>query len=123
MRNILFTVLLTLAFVYSMPAGAGSIMGETVVLGLHWENPSSGHSGVERSLVPIPEVGISGHTLYFEDNHVSLILELYDASNTLVYTTYVEATDTQVVLPSAYTGTYELRLCTESYYFYGEITL
>lgn len=49
MRNILFTVLLTLAFVYSMPAGAGSIMGETVVLGLHWENPSSGHGNYEVS--------------------------------------------------------------------------
>ncbi len=73
-------------------------------------------------IVP-PNVGINDHVLFLLDNHGTFTLELRDSSGTVVYTTYVDATDTQVVLPSAYTGTYELRLCTESYYFYGEITL
>lgn len=123
MRNLLFTVLLMLAFVYSMPASADPIMGDAVVLGLHWEDPSSGHSGVERSLVPFPEVSISSHVLYFMGSHASFTLELRDASDTVVYTAYIYATDTQVSLPTTLTGTYELRLCTDDYYFYGEITL
>ena len=106
-----------------MPVGADPIMGDAIVLGLHWEDPSSGHSGVERSLVPFPEVSISSHVLYFMGSHTSFTLELRDASDTLVYTTYVDATDTQQNLPISLSGTYELRLCTDDYYFYGEITL
>ena len=70
-----------------------------------------------------PEVSLLGYTLYFCEEHISFTLELRDASGTLVYTTYVDATDTQVNLPISLAGTYELRLCTDDYYFYGEITL
>ena len=111
------------AFVCTVPVSADSVMGYPVALGLYWENPSSGQSGVERSLVPCPEVCISEHTLYFLDSHASFTLELRDASDTVVYTTYVDTTDTQVSLPTTLTGTYELRLCTEYYYFYGDIDL
>ena len=106
-----------------MPASADPIMGDAVILALHWEDPSSGHSGVERSLVPFPEVSISDHVLYFMGSHASFALELRNASGILVYTTYVDATDTQASLPTTLTGTYELRLCTDDYYFDGEIDL
>ena len=56
-------------------------------------------------------------------SNASFTLELRDASDTVVYTAYIYATDTQVSLPTTLTGTYELRLCTDDYYFYGEITL
>ena len=56
----------------------------------------------------------------FEDDYT---LELRDATDTVVYTTYVAAGTTQVVLPSTLSGDFELRLVAETYYYRGYISL
>ena len=58
----------------------------------------------------------------FEDD---LTLELRDATDTVVYTTYVAAGTTQVVLPSTLSGNFELRLVPffATYYYRGYIDL
>lgn len=58
----------------------------------------------------------------FEDNFT---LELRDESDTVVYSTYLSAGMTQVVLPSTLLGEYELRILPYSatYYYRGYLNL
>lgn len=123
MRKVVISLVLMSAFVFANFAVADPVFGFPIVLNLTWDNPSSGHNEPERSLIPFPEVSIDGHTIYFEGNHEFFTLELYDESDVLIYTTDVSNTAAQVVIPDTIIGTYEIRLCTENYYFYGMVNL
>ena len=50
-------------------------------------------------------------------------LELRDENDVVVYTDYVPAGTTQVVLPSTLSGDFELRLVADTYYYIGYISL
>ena len=56
----------------------------------------------------------------FEDDY---ILELRDENDVVVYTDYVPAGTTQIVLPSTLSGDFELRLVADTYYYIGYIML
>ena len=56
----------------------------------------------------------------FEDDFT---LELRDEDDTVVYSTFVPAGTTQVVLPSTLSGDFELRLVADTYYYRGLLTL
>lgn len=58
----------------------------------------------------------------FEDDYT---LELRDATDTVVYSTYLPAGTTQVVLPSTLSGSFELRLVPffATYYYRGYLNL
>ena len=56
----------------------------------------------------------------FEDDFT---LELRDENDVVVYTDYVPAGTTQIVLPSTLSGDFELRLVADTYYYRGYITL
>lgn len=56
----------------------------------------------------------------FEDD---FILELRDEDGVVVYTTYVPAGTTMIVLPSTLSGDFELRLVGDTYYYRGYLTL
>ena len=56
----------------------------------------------------------------FEDDY---ILELRDENDVVVYTDYVPAGTTQIVLPSTLSGDFELRLVGDTYYYRGYISL
>ena len=102
---------------------ANNLQGEIVSLTVQIDNNQTGGNNIPKTPILAPLVSIDGYTLYFLSSHSSFTLELRDASDTVVYTTYIDVTDTQVSLPTTLTGTYELRLCTEYYYFYGDIDL
>ena len=50
-------------------------------------------------------------------------LNLYDENEDLVYSVFVPAGTTQVVLPTTLSGSFELRFETDTYYYYGFIYL
>lgn len=56
----------------------------------------------------------------FEDDYT---LELRDENDVIVYTDYVPAGTTQVVLPSTLSGDFELRLVGDTYYYRGYLSL
>lgn len=56
----------------------------------------------------------------FEDDFT---LELRDENDVIVYTDYVPAGTTQVVLPSTLSGGFELRLVADTYYYRRYINL
>lgn len=56
----------------------------------------------------------------FEDDFT---LELLDEDGVVVYSVYVPAGTTQIVLPSTLSGDFELRLLADTYYYRGYISL
>ena len=50
-------------------------------------------------------------------------LNLYDEDGEVVYTVFVPAGTTQVILPTTLSGDFELRFETATYYYYGYISL
>jgi len=56
----------------------------------------------------------------FEDDYT---LELRDEDDNVVYTTYLLAGTTMVILPSTLSGDFELRLVGDSYYYRGYLSL
>ncbi len=56
----------------------------------------------------------------FEDDFT---LELRDENDVVVYTAYVPAGTTMIVLPSMLSGDFELRLVGDTYYYRGYISL
>jgi hypothetical protein len=51
------------------------------------------------------------------------VLTLYDEDDELVYSTFLPAGTTQVVLPTTLSGDFEIRFETATYYYYGYISL
>lgn len=79
-----------------------------------------------RSPIVAPEVGQTGHTLYFLDG-TALVLNIYsvdeDGDETLEYSTAVSASTTEVQLPDSLSGTYIIEVVRGEQHFRGEIEL
>lgn len=56
----------------------------------------------------------------FEDDY---ILELLDEDGDVVYSTFLPSGTTQVILPSTLSGSFEIRLVGDTYYYRGYIEL
>ena len=54
---------------------------------------------------------------------VDYTLELRDENGTLVYSSYVPAGTTQIILPTTLSGNFEIRLVADTYYYIGYISL
>lgn len=87
-------------------------------------DPQVGGVALPKSPVQSPLVSIDGHTLYLYDIGYDLTLCLVDENDDVVYTVFVPAGTTSVVLPSTFTGSFELQLFPGGlYYFVSDITL
>jgi len=82
-----------------------------------------GLGSLPRTPVMPPTVGINGHTLYLYSGCDNTEIVLIGENETEVYSTYVLEGTTQVQLPSALQGTYELRILRGQFMFYTEIEL
>lgn len=87
--------------------------------------PTSGVGGYPRTPVAVPNVEQEGHTFYFNNVGYDLTLVLLDEDGEEAYTTFVPAGTSAVVLPTTFSGEYELQLYpTDSiYFFYSVISL
>lgn len=94
-----------------------------VDLVVSWGDPTDPLVPLPRSPLDPPTVYIEDYTLTFEADHPEFILYIKDENQVVVYNTMVGETDTEVVLPSTLSGTYEIDLVTDDYYFWGYITL
>lgn len=86
-------------------------------------DPSEGLESGPRGPVDQLTVGLEGHTLYMSNVDFDVTLQLTDANNCVVYTTFVAANTYSVVLPSYLTGEYKIILIDDERFFWGYITL
>lgn len=63
------------------------------------------------------------YTLTMPAFEVDFTLELRDEDGVVVYSTYVPAGTTLIILPSTLSGDFELRLVADTYYYRGYIIL
>lgn len=88
-----------------------------------WGNETDLGYGYPKSPTDPPLVYIEDYTLTFESYHPAYVLVLKDEDGIVVYSTVVNSTQTQVVLPSTLSGNYEIRLVLGSWVFTGWIGL
>ena len=71
----------------------------------------------------LPSVCLANHTLLLYGGCDGTTLRVVDMNSNVVYSTYIAAGTTQVVLPSTLSGTFELQIIRGQYLFYTEIDL
>lgn len=81
------------------------------------------HSGYPKSPILTWYIDITGHVITMTETPCDYTLCLYDEDGVVVYSVFVPAGTTQVVLPNTLSGDYELRFETDTYYYYGFIHL
>jgi len=88
----------------------------------HQPNGST-HGGYPKTPVAPWYITQDGNVLTMSATPCDYTLSLYDEDDDLVYSVFVPAGTTQVVLPTTLSGTFEIRFETDTYYYYGYINL
>lgn len=86
-------------------------------------DPTPGMPGHPKLPPRVPSLWQDDHVLTFQSAHADLTLRLLDAGGNEVYSTPVSASTNLVVLPATLTGSFVLRLETDTYYYLGYIVL
>ena len=92
-------------------------------LTLYFDYNGSGSTGILKSPPTVPTVSYDGNTLHIDGTHDEYRLSLSDSNGVIVFETYFGANTSVVYLPTTLSGTYELRLSTNSYYLVGYIIM
>ena len=116
-----FLFLMLAAFTQGMTT-VSQAAKEQVEVNVHFNDPV-GPYPVPRTPTWLPDVYIDGYTLSFSNLWGDYTLTLYDENDVLVYSVFVPAGTTQVVLPATLSGNFEIRFETATYYYYGYISL
>ena len=90
---------------------------------LTYEPYGSTHGGNGKCPVAQWYITQDGNVLTMSATPCDYTLSLYDEDDGLVYSVFVPAGTTQVVLPTTLSGTFEIRFETDTYYYYGYINL
>ena len=87
-------------------------------------DPHDGQGDPHRGPVLVPDVSLDGNTLLLNVGY-DLTLVLLDEDGEAVYTVYVPAGTSAVMLPATLSGDYEIQLYPDgsSYYFFGWVEL
>lgn len=76
-----------------------------------------------KSPIPMPEISLEDHTLYFETPCDGCTLNIVDENDVVVYTLVIPTGTTSLVLPSTLFGEYTIEIIRGNYLFYGKIDL
>ena len=91
----------------------------SIELNIH-EKPGLAH-GPRKTPIQIPEVWQDGHLIILEAGHANYVLNLVDEYDDVVYTAFIPAGTSSVILPTTLSGDFEIRFETDTYYYYGMI--
>lgn len=95
-----------------------------LLVGVNFVDPTPAGNGPNRTTPIGPAVSQDGHTLFFNNLGYDLTLVLENEDGNEAYTVFVPAGTTNIVLPIYLSGSYELQLYPDGYYyFYCEILL
>ena len=78
---------------------------------------------IGKTPILVPTAWLNGHIVDFHGTHADYVLRIVDSTNTVVYSTPVPSSQTQVWLPTYLVGIYRIELLWNGYIFYGYITL
>jgi len=98
-----------------------AVAGNDVPMNHHPLGSSQGGNG--KGPVTLWYLYQEGNTLTMSATPCDYDLSLYDEDGYEVYTAFVPAGTTMIVLPATLSGTFEIRFEADTYYYYGYITL
>jgi len=111
-----------LAFlVFMLLGGASFLSAAQVEISVKIDDDVPNVPGHSKSPVEPPYVWQEGYTFTFDESCLGCTLRLVDESDTVVYTTVI--TSDTVVLPSTFSGNYELQVIRGIWCFFGFIEL
>lgn len=90
---------------------------------LNYQPQGSTHGGHGKAPARPWYIDLNDNIITMSATPCDYILNLYDEDDDIVYSAFVPAGTTQIVLPTILFGEFELRFETDSYYYYGFITL
>lgn len=92
-------------------------------VGLNHHPMGGTHAGSTKNPVLPWIIDLTNNIISMEATPCDYTLNLYDEDEAVVYSVFVPAGTTQVVLPTTLSGSFELRFETDTYYYYGFIYL
>lgn len=110
-------------FISLLWATSMSAQQDSIHFNVGYFDPSDPMGEQPRGPVNPPTVYLEDYTLTFATNHPEYVLYIKDENETVVYSTIVTSATTEVVLPSALSGYYEIDLFMNEWYFWGYIEL
>ena len=84
---------------------------------------NTGDHPLPKSPIQIPEVYLNGHTLSFDAALEGCMVRLLDENENVIFSDFIEESQTSLVLPATLTGTFELQIIRGNFIFYCEIEL
>ena len=81
-----------------------------------------GTGGPQRSPMQVLPISFDGNTLYFPESYQKSVFQIRQDGEE-IYSLYIPAGVTQIVLPSDLEGEYEISFTKGDYYYYGYIIL
>lgn len=120
-KRFVFLVMMLAGGLFSYAQHIGYPMN--VVLQVRYFDPYEGLTGGQRGPVDPLTIGLEDHTLYMSNVDFDCELQILDENDNVVYSTFVVANTTTVVLPSTLSGDYQILLIDEDRYFSGWINM
>ena len=116
--------ILFLIFAASTTVSAETLpCGEQIIFAFHGIYPGAAGPRKPRAPQTIPQIYLSGHTLYIETAHPGYALFLRNLDGMVVFYGFVPNSQNTIELPSDLSGEYEIELQCASYSLIGEIEL
>ena len=113
-------LLLVIAIILGEVNGLSAKMFPLTFAGDDFSTTMPGHS--KNPVLPW-YVDITNNVISMEATPCDYTLNLYDEDEDVVYSVFVPAGTTQVILPTTLSGNFELHFETDTYYYYGFIYL
>ena len=92
-------------------------------IGLYHHPMGGTHAGSTKNPILPWIIDLTNNVISMEETPCDYTLNLYDEDEEVVYSVFVPAGTTQVILPTFLSGSFELRFETDTYYYYGYISL
>ena len=93
-----------------------------IILQVGYDDPNNGDEGQHKSPILVPEISLDGYSIIFDTPCDGCTLRLVDAKNNVVYSTVIPTGTTSLVLPSSFSGEYEIQIIQGNLCFYGYIS-
>ena len=110
-----------LSILIAMLGGVSFLKAQPV--DLTYDDNTSTTPGGNRTPTCSWTIDVTENVISMKSTLCDYTLCLYDEDGEVVYTVFVPAGTTQVILPTTLSGDFELRFETSTYYYYGYISL
>lgn len=120
MRKVVLFIL-ALFLTIQVQANLDMVRGNHVVMG--YGTKGATHGGKPKAPASPWFIELDNNVISMTATPCDYTLNLYDEDGDVVYTAFIPAGTSSVILPATLSGDFEIRFETDTYYYYGFISL